>query len=106
MEYTSIPEEEIEEFEYFIQCCKPWVVKFPISKRDLTCGRELYNNVKTETGPKYKTFGRTGYDSYAIYKSRNQRIYIFVIDCQELYAHISIDDVSFFDKIFDVICDV
>jgi hypothetical protein len=97
MQYTKLNETQIEELEQFIQSHQPWITRNTISNRDLVYGREVYNHIINETGPKYKMFGGSGYTTYALYKSHDQKIYIFTVEFQDLLGYTLVEDVSVFN---------
>jgi len=94
----SLIEEQYNELEDFIQKTESENYINAISHYDLENGKNIYNLMKTEKGPKYEIFGSDGcgYHCYALYKARNDNIYFIYVSIQTLKNWKLIESESFF----------
>jgi hypothetical protein len=64
---------------------------FDISCRHLNEGKKLFSRMKSYTAPYYEIFGGCGYDSYGLYKSSENIIYLLVFNFQTIQNYIVIN---------------
>jgi hypothetical protein len=57
---------------------------FSISFHDLNEGKKLFRQMNNYTAPYYEIFGGCGYDSYGLYKSSENIIYLLVFNFQTI----------------------
>ena len=71
---------------------------FSISCKDLHCGKKMYNKMKNDPKQNYDIFGSNGcgYTCFGLYKSKDQNIYIIVVDVQTPIHYIKIEDENIF----------
>jgi len=67
---------------------------FDISCRDLNEGKKLFRRMNNYTAPYYEIFGGCGYDSYGLYKSSANIIYLLVFNFQTIQNYIVINSES------------
>jgi hypothetical protein len=98
--------QKIYQYEYlykFITNNKPTIDinDFSISWSDLYMGKELYNKFKKSHNPNYEIFGSNGlgYTCFALYKSKEQNIYLIILINQSPIYYIKIEN----EKVFDII---
>jgi len=89
-----------EDLDKFISETSPSdnIHEFAISSRDLRNGKKIYNEMKNDPLPNYKIFGSNGggYTCFGLYKSKEQNMYIIVIDVQTPTDYIKIEDDTIF----------
>jgi hypothetical protein len=70
-----------------------------ISMNDLNFGKELYYAMKNSKKTSYEIFGSNGfgYTCYSLYQSKEEIIYLFVINIQKPIYYLKIEN----EKIFD-----
>ena len=57
---------------------------FSISFHDLDEGKKLFRRMNNYTAPYFEIFGGCGYDSYGLYKSSENIIYLLVFNFQTI----------------------
>ena len=69
-----------------------------ISIDDLKNGINEYKILRKKKGPEYEIFGSNamGYNCYSLYKSRQNKIYVFSVYMQTLKTYYIIEDESWF----------
>ena len=86
--YQKLSEEQVDGLEKFIKEHSPIVLRDSISNRDLVDGKKIYADmISNQTGPTYAIFGLCGYTSFSLYKSRDQKVYMFRVFMQTLDAY-------------------
>jgi len=70
-----------------------------ISVRDLSSGRNLYNEIKNSQETSYDIFGSNamGYTCFALYKSKEQKIYLIIVKLQTPVCYIKVENENIFD---------
>lgn len=73
-----------------------------ISSKHIQRGKEIYNKLKNTQNqtPGYEIFGGNGYISYAIYKSKEQNLYLIKLNVQKLEDYIKLDATN--ENMFDL----
>ena len=74
-----------------------------ISCKFLREGKKIYNNLKNTQNqtPSYTIFGGSfGYTSYAIYKCKEQNIYLIKLNVQKIEDYVKLDVTN--EKMFDL----
>ena len=91
-----------EELDKFIAENEPTenIGQFAISGRDLNDGKKMYNEMKNDPKPNYEIFGSNGggYTCFGLCKSKDQNMYIIVVDIQTPTDYIKIEDDTIFGK--------
>ena len=90
----NLTEEQINEVEVFISTNKP---RPNTELRVINSGifenrKQVYNEIKDHIGPIYRKFGTENYRTYALYKSKNEQIYLISIHFQSLSSYIIIEN--------------
>jgi hypothetical protein len=67
---------------------------FSISYADLDEGQKLFYRMEKYTAPYYEIFGGNGYNSFGLYKSSENKIYVISVDFQTPTGYAIINSVS------------
>lgn len=67
---------------------------FSISYADLAEGQKLFDRMPQYTAPYYEIFGGTGYNSFGLYKSSENKIYVILVDLQTPIGYAIINSAS------------
>ena len=67
---------------------------FSISYADLAEGQKLFYRMEQYTEPYYEIFGGTGYNSFGLYKSSQNIIYVISVNLQTPTGYAIINSVS------------
>jgi len=72
---------------------------FSICIRHLKAGQEMYKKMKNDPKQNFDTFGSNadGYTSFSLYKSKDQNIYLIVVQNQEPINCVKIENENIFD---------
>jgi hypothetical protein len=67
---------------------------FSISYADLAEGQKLFYRMEQCAAPYYEIFGGTGYNSFGLYKSSENKIYVILVDLQTPIGYAIINSAS------------
>jgi hypothetical protein len=72
--------------------------EFQISCRDLRDGKKMYNKMRNDPFPNYEIFGSNGggYTCFGLYKSKDQKMYVIVVDIQTPTDYVIIENENCF----------
>jgi len=92
--HTNLSEDEINQFESWMNGVTPQSIKNTLSCYQLQTSRKNYQSILSETEPSYIYCGATGggRNHMIYYKSRDQNVYILCFYIQEFTSYWAVDN--------------
>ena len=92
--HTNLSEDEINQFESWMNGVTPPSIKNTLSCYQLQTSRKNYQSILSETEPSYIYCGATGggRNHMIYYKSRDQNVYILCFYIQEFTSYWAVDN--------------